>query len=89
MAVSRNRFGARSATAPFQNFTDSTTDFALGIGGGLDYRINRRVSYRIIQGDYNPIFRRGRTIVTSNGTTMEIDGKTENNLRYSTGIVLH
>jgi opacity protein-like surface antigen len=89
VAYSRNRFGARSATAPFDNFNDSSTDFALGLGGGLDYRINGRVSYRIIQGDYNPIFRRDRTRTASDGTTIQINGKTENNLRFSTGIVLH
>lgn len=89
VAYSRNRFGARSATAPFQNFQDSSVDFALGLGGGLDYRINNRVSYRILQGDYNPIFRRDRTRTTSSGLTLEINGKTENNLRFSTGIVLH
>jgi opacity protein-like surface antigen len=89
VAYSRNRFGARSATAPFQTFDDSSVDFAMGLGGGVDYRISDRVSYRIIQGDYNPIFRRGRTRTTSSGLTLEIDGKTENNLRFSTGIVLH
>lgn len=89
VAYSRNRFGAQSATAPFQTFDDSSTDFALGIGGGIDYRINGRVSYRILQGDYNPIFRRDRTITASDGTTIQINGKTENNLRFSTGIVLH
>jgi opacity protein-like surface antigen len=89
VAYSRNRFGARSATAPFQNFEDSSVDFALGLGGGIDYRISDRVSYRILQGDYNPIFRRDRTRTTSSGTTLEISGKTENNFRFSTGIVLH
>lgn len=90
VAYSRNRFGARSAT-PFagQTFDDSSVDFALGLGGGIDYRISNRVSYRILQGDYNPIFRRDRTITTSNGTTIQINGATENNLRFSTGIVLH
>jgi opacity protein-like surface antigen len=58
VAYSRNRFGARSSTAPFETFDDSSVDFALGLGGGLDYRISDRVSYRILQGDYNPIFRR-------------------------------
>jgi opacity protein-like surface antigen len=90
VAYSRNRFGARSVAAPVgQNFDDSSVDFALGLGGGLDYRISDRVSYRILQGDYNPIFRRDRTRTTSNGTTLQIDGGTQNNLRFSTGIVLH
>ena len=90
VAYSRNRYGARSATPSIgQTFDDSSVDFALGLGGGLDYRISNRVSYRILQGDYNPIFRRDRTITTSSGATLQISGKTENNLRFSTGIVLH
>ncbi|MCA1558288.1 MAG: porin family protein [Acidobacteria bacterium] len=90
VAYSRNRFGARSAAAPLgQNFDDSNVNFALGLGGGVDYRISDRVSYRILQGDYNPIFRRDRTRTTSNGTVLDIDGRTEQNLRFSTGIVLH
>lgn len=90
VAYSRNRFGARSAAAPLgQSFDDSTVDFALGLGGGIDYRISDRVSYRILQGDYNPIFRRDRTTTTSSGTVLQFDGRTEQNLRFSTGIVLH
>jgi opacity protein-like surface antigen len=90
VAYSRNRFGSRSATPSVGvEFDDSSVDFALGLGGGLDYRISDRVSYRILQGDYNPIFRRDRTITTSNGTTIQVDGRTEQNLRFSTGIVLH
>jgi opacity protein-like surface antigen len=90
VAYSRNRFGARAATPSLGvEFDDSSADFALGLGGGIDYRISDRVSYRILQGDYNPIFRRDRTRTTSNGTTLEISGKTENNFRFSTGIVLH
>jgi opacity protein-like surface antigen len=89
VAYSRNRFGARTGATTLQSFDDSSTDFAMAIGGGLDYRISGRVSYRILQGDYNPIFRRDRTIVGSDGTTIQINGKTENNLRFSTGFVFH
>ena len=89
VAYTRNRFSARSATAPIVFFDDSSTDFAMAMGGGVDYRINDKVSYRILQADYNPIFRRGRTITGSDGTIIQLNGKTENNLRFSTGIVLH
>ena len=89
VAYTRNRYGARSAAAPFTSFDDSKVDFALGLGGGVDYRISDRVSYRILQGDYTPVFRRNRTITASDGTFIEINGKTENNLRFSTGILLH
>jgi opacity protein-like surface antigen len=33
----------------------STTDFAMGIGGGVDYNISRGVSLRIFQLDYIPV----------------------------------
>lgn len=89
VAYSRNRYGARGTNPPFQFFDDSSTDFAMAVGGGVDYRINGRVSYRILQADYNPVFRRDRTVTTSSGTTIQINGKTENNVRFSTGIVLH
>ena len=72
VAYSRNVYGARSAAAPFTSFDDSSTDFALAFGGGVDYRISPRVSYRILQGDYTPVFRRDRTITASDGTIMQI-----------------
>lgn len=89
VAYTRNRYAARSLAAPFGRLDDTSTDFAMALGGGVDYRFSRRVSYRIIQADYNPIFRRDRTLTASDGTTIQINGKTENNVRFSTGILLH
>jgi hypothetical protein len=51
-------------------FGDSA--FAMAIGGGMDYEINQRFSWRIIQGDY---------LLTRFGS------ETQNNGRLSTGII--
>lgn len=51
-------------------FGDSA--FAMAIGGGMDYEINQRFSWRIIQGDY---------LLTKFGND------TQNNGRISTGVV--
>jgi hypothetical protein len=54
------------------------TSFAAGLGGGLDLNVNRRYMIRVGQLDYVPT-QADFGIATSN---------TENNLRYSAGIVL-
>jgi len=55
------------------NAAGSDTSFATAIGGGLDYRIIRPVAWRF-QGDY---------------VETRFFGTTQNNVRLSTGIVLH
>jgi outer membrane immunogenic protein len=57
----------------------SQNAFAMAIGGGVDYRINTRFSVRPLQVDY---------LMTrfSEGTP---NNQTQNNLRASTGIVIH
>lgn len=44
------------------SFTTNATDFAMGLGGGLDVRVGERVSLRVFQSDYNPVFLRDRSI---------------------------
>ena len=51
---------------------DSDTGFAGVIGGGLDFRVNRRVDFRAIQFDYNPT---------------RLGGETQHNFRVGVGIV--
>ncbi len=51
---------------------DSDTGLAIAIGGGIDIRVNKRVSIRIAQIDYNPI---------------RLNGGTINNVRLGFGIV--
>lgn len=57
----------------------SQNAFAMAIGGGVDYRINNRFSLRPLQVDY---------LMTrfAEGTP---NNQTQNNLRASTGIVIH
>lgn len=45
-----------TSSAGFPPSTGSSTNFALGLGGGLDVRINDHLDFRVIQVDYNPIF---------------------------------
>jgi hypothetical protein len=56
------------------SFNFSQTGFALAAGGGLDVKASKRISIRIIQADYNPLFLGGDTI---------------NNFRLGAGIVFH
>jgi len=64
-------------------FTDNNTSFAMNLGGGIDYGLNKRFAWRLVQFDYNPIFLRSRTF---NSTTFP--DRTLNGFRFSTGIVI-
>jgi len=74
-------FGVAHAGASIGGGTLGTSQnsFAMTIGGGVDYRINNRFSLRPLQVDY---------LLTrfSEGTP---NNQTQNNLRASTGIVIH
>jgi opacity protein-like surface antigen len=81
-------FARRSLTETFTtgtatNFTDSNTSFAMNLGGGFDYQLNKRFAWRLAQFDYNPIWLRGRTI-----NTVTFPDRTLNGFRFSTGIVI-
>jgi len=65
------------------SYSDNTNSFALNLGGGVDYKINDRFSWRLGQFDYNPIFVRARIV---NATA--IPDRTLNGFRFSTGIVI-
>ena len=65
------------------SYTDNPTSFALNLGGGVDYKINHRFAWRLVQFDYNPIFARSRIV---NATP--IPDRTLNGFRFSTGIVI-
>jgi hypothetical protein len=53
-------------------FSDTTTGFAMALGGGLDLRLSSHFDYRMIQADY---------LLTHFGST------TQNNARITTGVV--
>ena len=79
--ISRRNLTETSGGADF--FTDHNTSFAMNLGGGVDYKLTGRFSWRLFQLDYNPIFLRSRTF---DSTTLP--GETLNGFRFSTGIVI-
>ncbi len=78
-------FARRNFTETFgtTSTSDNTTSFAMNLGGGLDVKLNKRIAWRLIQADYNPIFVRARTV---SGTP--IASRTLSGFRLSTGIVI-
>lgn len=70
-------------TSPIASANDTTTSFAMNLGGGIDVRLNDRLDLRIIQLDYNPVFLRNRVIA---GT--DFPGRTINGIRLSIGLVV-
>jgi opacity protein-like surface antigen len=66
-------------------FTIDSTDFAMAFGGGLDVEIHKNIDIRVIQIDYNPIFRRDK----DDDILGFIPGRTQNNVRLSFGVVFH
>ena len=48
-----------------RTFQTGATDFALGVGGGLDWRINDGLKLRVFQFDYAPVFLSNQSINTT------------------------
>lgn len=71
-----------TTTTASNSFRDSTTDFAMAIGGGIDVGVSDRVAVRVIQFDYNPVFQRDRTVGGFN-----ITGQRQDNYRFAFGFV--
>jgi len=81
--VSNNRFSAKGNVAGNSSpilTPINITDFAMALGGGLDIHIHKRISFRLFQIDYMPVFIRDRPITG-------FDGRRFDNVRFSTGIV--
>jgi len=71
-------FGGAHATASFAGTSTSDSAFAWGLGGGVDAKINTRFSVRLGQFDYLMTrFNEGA------------GGSSQNNLRFSTGVIIH
>jgi hypothetical protein len=72
-------------------FEASSTDFAAGIGGGLDIRLGERFSLRAIQADYMPVFLRDRSVnvpgIFGAIVPLALEGRRQDNIRISVGIV--
>lgn len=90
-----NNTGITAAGLTVQQIDDKYTAFAMGIGGGIDIRINKNVKIRAIQIDYNPVFAKDRDLVVTNaqlggqnltGRTTVIGGRRDN-VRLSFGVV--
>jgi hypothetical protein len=85
--VSRRRLKEEAVTGTgatsITSATDSTTNFTMNLGGGLDVRLNNRFDFRLIEMDYNPVFLKERTIAGVN-----FPGRTANGLRISIGLVI-
>jgi opacity protein-like surface antigen len=64
----------------------NSTDFAMKFGGGLDYKIHRNFDVRLIQFDWNPIFRGNLDL----GPNFRTQGSTlQNNWLLTFGVVIH
>jgi Outer membrane protein beta-barrel domain len=54
------------------SLSEAQSGFSMAFGGGIDVRVNKRISIRLLQADFNPIW---------------IDGEKSNNVRVGFGIV--
>jgi opacity protein-like surface antigen len=60
--------------AACSDFSFTSTGFSAAVGAGLDVRATKRLSVRVVQADYNPIF---------------VNDSTLNNFRIGVGFVFH
>jgi len=72
------------------SFELGTTDWALAIGGGLDFKVTDRIRIRAIQFDYAPIFLGDRSLLVLGQAgvlrQVELSGQRQDNLRFSFGV---
>lgn len=66
-------------------FDVNSTDWAMKFGGGLDWRIHKNVDVRLIQFDWNPIFRGDQDFGPRIGV---VNGTMQNNWLLGFGVVL-
>ena len=62
------------------------TDFAMKLGGGLDWRVHKNIDVRLIQFDWNPITR-GDIVV--GGRIGTIPSRLQNNYLFTWGVAFH
>lgn len=94
--VAYTRFEAQAITpvtggTVSRSFATSATDFAMALGGGLDVRVNNRVSVRALQLDYNPIFLRERSVNVLGAAgaiqPQRLESNRQDNIRIGAGVV--
>lgn len=84
------------AVLGISDFSVNETSFAMAFGGGVDIKLNKRFDVRIIQLDWNMIFRGDQqtgivlvpTPFQTVGSPFVIPGKTQHNFRIGAGIVI-
>jgi opacity protein-like surface antigen len=72
-----------------EDFSDN--NFTMAFGAGIDVKVHKHVDIRLIQLDYNPVFRSDDTTVIDDTTvppTTVTFGR-QNNMRVGFGIVIH
>jgi opacity protein-like surface antigen len=74
-----------NATAFGDNIRDSETDFALKLGGGVDFDVHKNVAIRLAA-DYNPVFEKNND-TTVGLTTTSSGHRTRNDAMFSVGLV--
>jgi opacity protein-like surface antigen len=88
----RALFGAARFSGTYSNpaatITDKQTSFAMAVGGGVDVGVNRHLSIRAVQIDYNPILLRRRILRDSTGVPFELKGVRRDDVRLSFGVVV-
>ena len=85
--------GVARQTARFElpgafNASSKETSFTMRFGGGIDWRVNDRVSLRLIEVNYNPIVA-GERPLTGEGidVPIRINGRTASNFTFGFGLV--
>ena len=66
-------------------FDVNSTDWAMKFGGGLDWEVHKNVDVRLIQFDWNPIFRGDQDFGPNIGV---VNGVMQNNWLVGVGVVL-
>ncbi len=72
--ISKTDLKIRSSICEMNSCDEKNTGFALALGGGVDLKVRKKFSVRLIQIDYNPAF---------------YNGFRENRFRAGFGIVFH
>jgi opacity protein-like surface antigen len=71
-------------------FDTNSTDLAVMLGGGLDVRVGEKVTLRVFQMDYAPIFLGDRAVRVLGQAgaiqTIELEGQRQDHVRFSFGI---
>ena len=87
-ATSERNFASGDLT---NSFKTGATNFALGAGGGLDWRVADKFKVRLFQVDYTPVFLSDQSVrtLTQSGAIQPftLNGQRMDNVRFSFGVV--